>query len=390
MTWRKEGLLAAGVLLLAIGSLAPARAEETSRYIVERDIPMFSFEDPVKLRVKVLDNTRREIRDAKVIFEILPAMGPPPFSHQKEMHLKTTISHGESSDPEGKQYLHHLSTMKLADEVKSIQKIAAYDASTGYYTAMHTFPRFAWGIRVYVAGRDGHLQRVGPVLPHRSHCEFFDVTNIELAKTYLRQVGALARKGQWPDVDGRLRFIDASMNGKHGLYYMTKRHHGYNTSEVEREMSQLQTVAARKSSDSVLQSVRSVLAAVQRAEDSFGAISVKKTGEEAYEYEIVVRDNANEKGVTGALVVVQENYDPEEDLTNPAIVAFQPPAEGMYHAKVAHLPEGILAAEVGDGRYRFKSEDFGNGKKQKRIFVYYALDRPGIQSKFVTRVINMP
>ena len=103
-----------------------------------------------------------------------------------------------------------------------------------------------------------------------------------------------------------------------------------------------------------------------------------------------MRDNANEKGVTGALVVVQENYDPEEDLTNPAIVAFQPPAEGMYHAKVAHLPEGILAAEVGDGRYRFKSEDFGNGKKQKRIFVYYALDRPGIQSKFVTRVINMP
>lgn len=171
---------------------------------------------------------------------------------------------------------------------------------------------------------------------------------------------------------------------------MTKRHHGYDTSEVEREMSQLQTAAARKSADSVVRSVRAALATVQRAEDFFGAISVKQTGEGPHQYEIAVRDNANEKGVTGALVLVQENYDPEEDLTDPAIVAFQPPTKGMYHAKVAHLPDGILAAEVGDGRYRFESEAFGTGKSQKRIFVYYALDRPGIQSKFVTKVINMP
>jgi hypothetical protein len=351
---------------------------------------MFSFEAPVKLRVKVLDNTRREIRDAKVIFEILPAMGPPPFSHQKEMHLKTTISHGESSDPEGKQFLHHLHTMKLAQHKGGIYKVAAYDASTGYYTATHTFPRFPWGVRVYVAGRDGRLQRVGPVFPHRSHCEYFDATNIELAKTYLHQVGVLAAKEQWPDVEGKLQLLNASMNGKHGLYYMTKRHHGYDTSEIEREMSQLQAAAVRKSADSVVRSVRSALAAAQRAEDFFGAISVKQTGEGPHQYEILVRDNANEKGVTGALVIVQENFDTEEDLTNPAIVAFQPPAGGMYHAKVAHLPDGVLAAEVGDGRYRFASEDFGNGKSQKRIFVYYALDRPGIQSKFVTKVIDTP
>jgi hypothetical protein len=348
---------------------------------------MFSFEEPVKLRVKVLDNTRREIRDAKVIFEILPAMGPPPFSHQKEMHLKTTISHGESSDPEGKQFLHYLHTMKLAKG--GIYKVAAYDSSTGYYTATHTFPRFAWGIRVYVAGQDGRLQRAGPVFPHRSHCEYFDATNIELVKTYLRQVGSLARKGQWPDVDGRLRLIDDSMNGKHGLYYMTKRHHGYDTSEIEREMSRLREVAAGKSADSVLQSVRSVLAAVQRAEDFFGAISVRQTGK-PHQYEILVRDNANEKGVTGALVVVQENYDPEENLTDPAIVAFQPPTEGMYHAKVARLPDGILAAEVGNGLYRFESKNFGAGGNAKRIFVYYALDRSGVPSKFVTKEMGLP
>jgi hypothetical protein len=350
---------------------------------------MFSFEEPVKLRVKVLDNTRREIRDAKVIFEILPAMGPPPFSHQKEMHVKTTISHGESSDPEGKQFLHHLHTMKLAQHKGGIYKVAAYDSSTGYYTATHTFPRLPWGIRVYVAGQDGRLQRAGPVFPHRSHCEYFDATNIELVKTYLRQVGSLARKGQWPDVDGRLRLIDDSMNGKHGLYYMTKRHHGYDTSEIEREMSRLREVAAGKSADSVLQSVRSVLAAVQRAEDFFGAISVRQTGK-PHQYEILVRDNANEKGVTGALVVVQENYDPEENLTDPAIVAFQPPTEGMYHAKVARLPDGILAAEVGNGLYRFESKNFGAGGNAKRIFVYYALDRSGVPSKFVTKEMGLP
>lgn len=47
-------------LLFGTGFLAPARAPEASPYTVEGDIPMFSFEEPVKLRVKVLDNSRRE------------------------------------------------------------------------------------------------------------------------------------------------------------------------------------------------------------------------------------------------------------------------------------------------------------------------------------------
>ncbi|WP_260293077.1 hypothetical protein [Sedimenticola hydrogenitrophicus] len=391
MVGTRFSAIVACALLYGIGSLAPARAAEASPYTVEGDIPMFSFEEPVKLRVKVFDSSRREVRDAKVIFEIVPAAGPPPYDHMTEMGFKEKMAHGDMSHPGVKDYRQHLHTMELNQNIKAphVQKIAAYDLSTGYYTAIHTFPRLPWGVRVYVAGPDGRLQRTGPVFPHRSHCAYFDATNVELVKTYLHQAATLASRQQWSDVEGKLRVMSASVSGKHGLYYMTERHHGYDISKVKQEMTRLQEAVTRKSKEAVLQSIGAVLTEVQRAEDFFGAIEVKQTAEPG-RYEIVVTDNANEKGVTGALVVVQEDYEVESNLTNPVIVPFQAPADGMNHAKVAYLPEGILAAEVGNGRYRFESKKFGTAGKPKRIFVYYALHQPGIPSKFITKEMDVP
>jgi len=94
-------------------------------------------------------------------------------------------------------------------------------------------------------------------------------------------------------------------------------------------------------------------------------------------------------GVARALVVVQEQYNLDQEVTNPAIVPFLPPDQGLYHAKVADLPRGTLASEVGNGIYAFESKDFASSDGPRRIFVYYHLDRPGVPSKFITKEINV-
>jgi hypothetical protein len=103
----------------------------------------------------------------------------------------------------------------------------------------------------------------------------------------------------------------------------------------------------------------------------------------------------NEKGITGAIVVVEENYKIETNLTDPAVIPMGPPDQGLYrslyHAKLAHLPEGIVAQELGEGRYLFKSKGFDSTKDPKRVFVYYAFNSPGLpQDKFVTKEFNVP
>lgn len=397
MTYRILLLIA----VCALGISVTASADDSFPYILENNIPLLSFEAPVKLQVKVFDRSRKEIRNATVIFEIAPAVSPPPYGHDKEMAYSKKIMQGDTTDPDVKGYVDYLSTMKTS-QARSIRKMATYDRSTGYYTANYTFSKFPWAVSVYVAEPGGLLQKAPSFFPHRAHCEYSDVINAELVKTYLHQLAALAKNGQWADVEQKLSLIHASVHGMHGTHFTVVLHHGSAPVGVEQAVMQLQKSVGERSSKVVLESVGRTLMALQKSEDYFVTVEIKKVEagktspqNQSDTYEVLVRDNINEKGITGALVIVEENYNIEANLTNPAIVPIASPDQGLYrglyHAKLAYLPEGMLTQEVGDGRYRFKSKDFGSGKNPKRIFVYYAFQAPGVPpDKFLTKEINLP
>jgi len=160
---------------LAVGG-ASVYADETSAYVVENKTPNFTLEEPIKLQVKIFDKTRREVRNARVIFEIVPAGEPPPFGHDAEMsHAAHMAVSGGPTVPEEYKYMHDLQQMKVVAD-KAIHKVATFDAETGFYVAPHVFSRWTWHVRVYVAGSDGRLQRA-TTFAVRVHCEYFDVTN---------------------------------------------------------------------------------------------------------------------------------------------------------------------------------------------------------------------
>ncbi len=374
---------------LAVGG-ASVYADETSAYVVENKTPNFTLEEPIKLQVKVFDKTRREIRNARVIFEIVPAGEPPPFGHDAEMsHAAHMAASGGPTVPEEHKYMHDLHQMKVVAD-KAIHKVATFDAETGFYVAPHVFSRWTWHVRVYVAGSDGRLQRA-TTFTVRVHCEYFDVTNIELVKTYLHQLAAAAAKQDWPSAKRKLGEIEASARGKHGLYYMRKNHHGLDISEFEQQFSQLKKSVEQASAQPAAEKVRGLLDIADRYEKDFAVVEVKAApaSDRPNRYEIKVWDRINNLGVARALVVVQEQYNLDQEATNPAIVPFLPPDQGLYHAKVADLPRGTLASEVGNGIYAFESKDFASSDRPKRIFVYYHLDRPGVPSKFITKEINV-
>lgn len=394
------------VLLLAAvcasGVPAAHSASDDFPYILESRIPMFSFETPEKLQVKVFDRSRKEIRDATVFFELSPALGPPPYGHVKEMAYSKKIMQGDTADPEVRGYLDYLNTMKT-NPALAVRKAATYDRSTGYYTANYTFSKFPLGIRVYVGAPGRPLQKAPAFFPHRAHCEYSDVINAELVKTSLHQVASLARKGQWADVEQKLGVIHASVHGMHGAHFTVVLHHGDAPVGVEDAVMQLHKSIRDKSSAAVLESVGRTLAALEKSSEYFINVAVRKVEAEKGAaqsppdtYEVLVWDNINEKGITGAVVMVDENYNLETHLTNPAVVPIatadqQGVYRGLYHAKLAYLPEGVVAQQVGGGRYRFTSKDFGSGKNPKRIFVYYAYETPGMPpDKFVTKEINLP
>jgi hypothetical protein len=387
---------------LAISSGARAGEVDDFPYILESKIPMFSFETPVKLQVKVFDRARREVRNATVIYEITVAAGPPPMGHDKEMAYYDKITRGDTSDPEVKRYIEYLSHMKLA-QAKSLQKRATYDAS-GYYSATQVFDKFPWGISVYVGEPGGRLYKTPYHYPHRAHCEYADVTNYELVKTHLHQLAAAAKKGQWTDAEKQLAMIHASVHGFHGHHFTTVTHHTQPPIAVDQEVQRLQQSVAQKSSKAVFESVAGVLVILEKAEGYFATIDVKKVGagsavtqtQAATSYEIEVRDNINKKGITNAIVVVDENYNLDATLTSPTILPILTPDptgvyKALYHAKMAYLPQGTMAREMGDGRYRFESKGFDSVKNPKRIFVYYGFaSAPGIPGKFVSKEINLP
>src|SRR6185436_13527866 len=96
----------AAILLasLAVGG-ASAYADETSVYVVENKTPNFALEEPIKLQVKVFDKARREVRNARVIFEIVPAAEPPPFGHDAEMsHAAHMARSGGPTAPDEHKY----------------------------------------------------------------------------------------------------------------------------------------------------------------------------------------------------------------------------------------------------------------------------------------------
>jgi hypothetical protein len=289
----------------------------------------------------------------------------------------------------------YLDSIKTASD-KAFHKLATYDPATGYYTASHIFTRWTWQIRVYAAGPDGRLQLAKRTFPLRVHCEYFDVTNIELVKTYLHQSATAATKQDWPTVKRKRGEINASLRGKHGMYYMRggigKPHHGWDIAKFEQQFLQLEKSVDQALPQAVAENVRGLLDILDQYESDFGVIEVKPapTSNNPNRYEIKVWDKVNQKGVARALVVVQEQYNADEELTNPAIVPFQAPDQGLYHAKVAYVPPGTLASEVGNGLYVFESKDFATSNGPKRVFVYYHhLDLPGVPSKFITKEMNV-
>lgn len=365
-------------------------AAESSTYVVESKTPNFVLEGPMTLQVKVFDKARREVRDARVIFEIVPAGGPPPFGHDVEMnHAAHMAMSGGPTVPEQHKYKNALLHMKVAAD-KAVHKVATFDVATSSYVAPHTFSRWTWHVRVHVAGPDGGL-RVAETFLVRVHCEYFDVTNIELVKTYLHQLAAAARAQDQPAAKRKLGEIKASLRGKHGMYYMRKGHHRWDISRFEQEFSRLEKDIEQAASPSVAEKIVGLLDVLDQYERDFGVVEVKPApvSGRPNRYEIKVWDQINDRGVSRAWVVVQERYDLDEETTNPAIVPFQAPDHGLYHAKVSHLPRGILASEVGDGLYAFESKEFATGSGPKRIFVYYHLDRPELPSKFITKELNV-
>lgn len=376
--------------LISLGVNKNAWASGVSGYAVEGNIPMFSFEEPVKLQVKVFDSNHSEINNARVVFEISPALAPPPYIHDKEMGFMNKILSGETNDPETQEYLRYLKNLKVNHE-KSIQKIASFDPSTGYYTATYIFSRFPWGIEVYITGPEGYFQKANCFFPHRAHCAYIDVTNIELAKTYFHQLEYAAEKNDWQTVEQKINLINASLNGKHGMYYMLRTHHGKDISKFEQQMTQLQENVSQKLGNAVIATVEEMLETLQEYENYFGVIETNqdpvKNNPDCYQ--IKVWDNINQKGITNALVIIQDSFNIEEEVKNPAIVSFQPPEQGMYHAKIAYIPNGILAKELGNGRYVFESKSFKSNGSPKRIFIYYFLDMSGIPSKFITQEISL-
>ena len=376
---------------LFVAGAETSHAGSASDYVVEGVIPTFSFEGPVKLQVKVFDSARREVPNARVIYEILPAAAPPPFGHDMEMAHMATLAHhqpGRPISPEAHKYMDYLHGIKTAFD-KAIHKPAMYDPATGYYTVSHVFMKFPWQIRVYVAGPDGRLQLTERTFPLRVHCEYFDVTNIELVKTYLHQSATAATKQDWPTAKRKLGEIGASLRGKHGMYYMRK-HHGWDTAKFEQHMLQLEKSVEQASTQAIAEKVRGALDVLDQYESDFAAIEVKPApaGSQPNRYEIKVWDQVNQKGVSRALVVIQEQYYADDEVTNPAIVPFQPPDQGMYHAKAEYVPRGTLASEVGNGLYAFETKEFATSNAPKRVFVYYHLDLPGVPSKFITKEIK--
>jgi len=390
-TRRVRALAFASVLLASLAvAAANARADETSAYTVENKTPNFTLEKPVKLQVKVFDKARREVRNARVIFEIAPADAPPPFGHDAEMnHAAHMAAAGGPTAPEEHMYLHDLHQMKFVAD-KAIHKIATFDAATGFYVAPHVFSRWTWQVRVHVAGPDGRL-RPATAFPVRVHCEYFDVTNIELVKTYLHQLASAAAKQDWPGAKRKLGEIEASVRGKHGMYYMRRNHHGLDISEFEQQFSQVKRSFEQAPAQLTAEKVRGLLDIADRYEKDFATVDVKPAPakDRPNRFEIKVWDRINNSGVSRALVVVQEPFNPDQAAANPAIVPFMAPDQGLYHAKVADLPRGTLASEAGNGMYAFESKDFAGSDGPKRIFVYYHLDRPGVPSKFITKEINV-
>ena len=383
-------------MLVFFGIAYSENAVATSKatdYIVKGNIPMFSFEDPVKLQVKVFkrhgkDHGRlEEIRNAHVVFEIMPATGPPPYGHDKEMAYYEMILAGQTEDPEVQEYLEYLNNLSVSQE-KSLHKNAVYDHSTGYYTASHIFMRFPWGIRVYVAEPYRDLRKTDAFFPLRAHCAYFDVANIEFVKISLHHLASEAKEQNWTAAEQKYNSILDSLQGKHGMYFMVGAHHGWDISEFQQHMTQLQGDIANQSYDSLSYTVMQMFDTLQEYEDYFGSIEVNPTSSK-HEYRLTVWDQVNQWGVTDAIVVIQENYDIENEVINPAIVPFQRPDESMYHAKVSYIPEGIYAVEEGEGNYIFKSETFMKDDSPKRIFVYYVLGIPGIPSKFITKELYL-
>ena len=395
-----SGRILSLIAVLALGGPA-AGASEGFPYILESKIPTFGVEGPLKLEVKVFDRSKKEIRDATVIFEISPAVGPPPYGHVKEMAYSKQLMEGDTSDPGAKEYLSFLKNLKTA-AARNVRRVAVYDRSTGYYTANHMISKFPWAIAVYVAEPGGPLLKAPFIFPHRSHCEYGDVINVELVKTTLHQVAALAKNGKWAEAGQKMGVIHASVHGMHGTHFTIVLHHGEAPRGVEDEVKRLQKSVEQKSRRAVIGSVGRALGALEKTSERFITVNVEKTegGKPSSQdgsdnYDVLVRDIVNEKGITGAIVIVDENYKPEANLTDPSVVPMGPPDRGMYrslyHAKLAHLPQGIVAREVGEGRYRFKSKDFGSTKGPKRVFVYYAFNSPGLpQDKFVTKEFNLP
>jgi hypothetical protein len=360
---------------------------ETSEYIIEGNIPMISFEDPVNLQVKVLDSrTYNEVRNTTVIFEMSPGAAPPPYGHDKEMYYAEEILKGNIEDPEVQEYIEYLQYLTVASG-KSIHKKASFNKKTGFYEATHTFSRFPWGITVYVVDSNGYLHKTH-FFGHRSHCKYIDVTNIELVKTYFHQLSYSAQNEDWEAVKQKLSSINDSLTGKHGMYYMLKSHHGEDISIILELMDALEINITIETSSGVVESVNNLLIALQEYEDYFGMIEII-TEDSGPTTVVKVRDVVNQKGISDAIVVLQENYNTNEEILNPSIVPFQAPNQGIYHAKISHIPEGIFAQEIGNGKYVFKGSNIAAENTSKRIFVYYEIDRPGIQSKFITKEINV-
>jgi hypothetical protein len=305
------------------------------------------------------------------------------------------ITRGETSDPDVQAYVQYLTHMKLA-QPRSVQKRATYDAASGYYTVMNLFDKFPWGISVYVAEPGQPMRKTPFFYPHRAHCLYSDVENYELVKTHFNQLAAAAKTGQWTDAERILGLIHASVHGFHGHHFMTEDHHGQTAVGLEGEMTQLHRAVANKSADAVPSLVGTALATIQKSEDYFATVEVARSSNAPSTYVIDLRDHVNQKGITGALVVIDENYDPAAALAQPTLVPIQAPDptgvyKALYHAKMLALPKGVLAREIGNGRYEFQSATFDSKSGPKRIFAYYGFSNsPGIPGKFLSKEMGLP
>lgn len=356
---------------------------ENSELLISGYLPVFSFEEEVPFWVKI-SNSGKSVSDATVIFQITPGATPPPFGHDHEMACCFDYLDGKiTSDVE--EYLLYLKNMDLASE-KSVHKVAVYNQQAERYEVNCYLSRFPYAIEIFVVDSEGKLHVPDHVYPHRSHCEYFDVTNIELVQGYLYQMEKYIWENDWENAERKWVDIEESLKGKHGMFFMLGVHHGESIDSLVSSVNAVKDAIDRKDSSSMERLIADLRAEIETGKNYFATIEVS-TNTESNVNKIIVRDNVNDKYVTNALVIVQEEYDPYSEADCPSIVPINHPSENIYHAKVSRIPDGKIALEREPGVYEIDGVDFDNSSV--RIFVYYVIDLPGIPSKFITKEINM-